>query len=706
MTMLTGTAGQGRFERAWSRTTPGTSLPGTRLPQLLPRETRAILELLSVLDVRIPLAQLGRAAEAGSPSAAIEPAVTAGLVDWWPQEPTCPVEIRHQHVREAIYAGITPVRRRLLHARAVSLVSESVSWVHRVAALDRPDEGLAAELERLAAGEAADGALTAAAIHLRWASDISPARDDRERRLLTAAQHLTQAGEPSDPDLRRAVEAAAPSALRSYVLGMMALSAGQLAEAGHRLGQALAQARAESGSRPLVAVIARELAGVHALFGDGRKAAAFGRLALGGGLDAAAASQARAVIAIEVSQAAGPRGALAGLRPAAAGDQPFRGVFRLLAGDLEGAVSDLSASAGLAHRGVDFRVGLPVNCYLTLAQYLAGAWDEAALTSERGLSAAARHARRYERPLLHLAAACVPAGRGLTREAERHTRLAADAAAALDYGQERIWAAMARALACQAAGDYPGMAGALGPWQDDAALDDRSRLHAGLWRPLLAEGLIGSGQTGRAAVVLGSLRADAGPASYLQPALAWLEGWLAEENGDAGRAREVYQRGEEAAPASPVYAARLLLAHGRLLRRTGHRQDAAERLVRARALFTRLGAGPGTAHAAGELAGLAVTPLSHDPTRPAPARPALTGRETEVAQLVGKGLSNPEIAAELFVSRKAVEFHLSNVYAKYGLRGRQQLRRLVRQGGFWGGELGSFSRDCGRWRADSRSIGA
>ena len=43
-------------------------------------------------------------------------------------------------------------------------------------------------------------------------------------------------------------------------------------------------------------------------------------------------------------------------------------------------------------------------------------------------------------------------------------------------------------------------------------------------------------------------------------------------------------------------------------------------------------------------------------------------------------MSNPEIAAELFISRKAVEFHLSNVYAKGGLRGQQQLRRLVGPG--------------------------
>jgi hypothetical protein len=103
----------------------------------------------------------------------------------------------------------------------------------------------------------------------------------------------------------------------------------------------------------------------------------------------------------------------------------------------------------------------------------------------------------------------------------------------LDYGQERLYAAMARALVCQAARDYLGMADALGRWQDDAALDGRSRLYGVLWRPLLVKGLIGSGQTEQAAAVLDQLRAG----SYLTPALAWLEGWLAEHRGDPDQAR-------------------------------------------------------------------------------------------------------------------------------------------------------------------------
>jgi len=209
----------------------------------LPPDTRGILEMLSVLNLRLPLAQLGQAADVGSPSAAIEPAVTAGLADWSPDEPSCPVGLRHLLVRDAIYAGILPARRRMLHARAAVLVSESASWEHRVAALEHPDEDLAAELEQLAGQEAAGGRVALAATHLRWASDISPDRAGRERRLLTAALHLMLAEESRGLVLRPAVEAAGPSPLRGLVLGRMALISGQFAEGQRWHAEALAQAR-------------------------------------------------------------------------------------------------------------------------------------------------------------------------------------------------------------------------------------------------------------------------------------------------------------------------------------------------------------------------------------------------------------------------------------------------------------------------------
>jgi DNA-binding CsgD family transcriptional regulator len=653
---------------------------------MLPAETRSVLEMLAVVNARLPLARLGGAAGVASPSAAVEPAVAAGLVDWWPREASCPVALRHALQRDAIYAGLAPTARRALHARAVGLVDETSGWAHRVAALEGPDEELAAALEAAAARDADRGQLPLAAGHLLWAADISPARAGRERRLLRAATHLMLADEARGLQLRDAVEAAESSPLRGCVLGTMAFASGQLGEAEDRLEEALAQARADPAGQPLAAVIANRLAGTYTLLGQGEKVMELGRWALATGtLDAAGDSQTRTLIAIGASQVGGPQAALAELEhlaadPARVGPVhldglSFRGVFHLLAGDLDAAVADLAASLRLVRHGATFTLGLRGYFYLALAQYLAGAWDEVLLTADQGFSAAEIHPRRYELPLLHLAAGCVPAGRGMVAEAEQHAVAAQEAAAALDYGQERLYAGMMRALVCQAAGDYAGLAAALGYWQDESLLDGRSRVYGVLWRPLLVEGLIGSGQLAEAAVALRRLQAQGAGVAFLRPTLAWLAGWLAEQRGDPGAALASYTQGESSGVGeSPVYTARLLLAHGRLLRRTGQRRQAVEPLRRARALYARLRAAPFAAQAEQELTECGL-PQNRGPQR---SPLTMTSRETEVAHLVSRGLTSKEVAAELFITPKAVGYHLGNIYAKLGLSGRQQLRQALR----------------------------
>ena len=51
----------------------------------------------------------------------------------------------------------------------------------------------------------------------------------------------------------------------------------------------------------------------------------------------------------------------------------------------------------------------------------------------------------------------------------------------------------------------------------------------------------------------------------------------------------------------------------------------------------------------------------------------LTPTELQVAQLVQQGLSNREVAAQLFVSPRTVDFHLRNVYTKAGVSSRTEL---------------------------------
>src|SRR5580658_7593655 len=51
----------------------------------------------------------------------------------------------------------------------------------------------------------------------------------------------------------------------------------------------------------------------------------------------------------------------------------------------------------------------------------------------------------------------------------------------------------------------------------------------------------------------------------------------------------------------------------------------------------------------------------------------LSHREAEVAELVTKGLSNKEVAGQLFVTEKTVKFHLTNIYKKMAVKSRAQL---------------------------------
>jgi DNA-binding NarL/FixJ family response regulator len=116
----------------------------------------------------------------------------------------------------------------------------------------------------------------------------------------------------------------------------------------------------------------------------------------------------------------------------------------------------------------------------------------------------------------------------------------------------------------------------------------------------------------------------------------------------------------------PFEAARTRAALARVIAAT--QPDVARSEARAALdVFDRIGARPDADATASLLRALGAR------GRPGPKQlDALSQREREVLGLLGLGLSNPEIAARLYISPKTASHHVSNVLAKLGLRNRAE----------------------------------
>ena len=74
--------------------------------------------------------------------------------------------------------------------------------------------------------------------------------------------------------------------------------------------------------------------------------------------------------------------------------------------------------------------------------------------------------------------------------------------------------------------------------------------------------------------------------------------------------------------------------------------------------------------AASPAMGTAATPAGPEPAAVAPPPDGLTQREAEILGLIARGLTNPEIAARLFLSNHTIKTHISRIFAKTGSRDR------------------------------------
>ena len=116
--------------------------------------------------------------------------------------------------------------------------------------------------------------------------------------------------------------------------------------------------------------------------------------------------------------------------------------------------------------------------------------------------------------------------------------------------------------------------------------------------------------------------------------------------------------------------ARAHLLYGEWLRRGGRRVDAREQLRAAHDQFTSIGMEAFAERSRRELLATGEKARRRSPG----ARDELTPQEAQVAELARAGLSNPEIAAQLFLSPRTVEYHLRKVFAKLEISSRHQLQ--------------------------------
>jgi DNA-binding CsgD family transcriptional regulator len=621
------------------------------------------------------------AATLGAGGAGLDAAEAAGLV----RVRAGALVFHHPLVRSAVYQAASSSQRRQAHrALAQALGREGDvdrrAW-HLAAAAVEPDEGVVGELDAVAERARGRGGFESASAALERAAALSADPAARGQRLVAAASNawlagqlgraagLLQAARPlaSDPLLR---------AEAGRLRGWLEMSVGSVAVA-HRL---LVQAAQDVG--PVDPERARRiLAGAAEaawLEADRDAGAELGR------------------VAARLGPADGPH------------DRYFAdlvaGFLAYLEGDTAVAVHRLTDAIGLAGRLDDPDL-------LSLAAHHAFyvGDDTAAYQLNVRVAAAARAGGKAAELLFTLprvAQAELLSGRwtAAAASAAEAVRLATETGqpalsalpltwltllAALRGDEDGFWSRIAETE--QVAATHP-----LGVFQSpvqDLLQWARAVQKAASARPASAATLLGelrhpvvanmAALDGVEAAVHADRRNSAleqlGPldAFAAHSGAAWALARAAHAHGLLSDGHVAEERFQEALDhhrraRRPFERARAELAYGELLRRARRRVDARSHLEAALDTFERLGAAPWAERARLELRASGQTARRRDPS----TLWQLTPQELQVARFVAQGLPTREVAAQLFLSPRTVEFHLRNVFAKLGLSSRTQLAQL------------------------------
>jgi DNA-binding CsgD family transcriptional regulator len=646
---------------------------------VLPGATRRLMLVAAAEPAGEP-ALVWRAAERlGIEAGAVAPAADAGLLTIGER-----VMFRHPLVRSAVYRAASPAERRAAHQALAGATDPQAdpdrrAW-HRAQATLGPDEDVASELERSAGRAQARGGLAAAAAFLERAAELTLDPAGRAGRALAAAQAKFQAGAfDATLGLLATAEAGPPDQLRraraDQLRGHIAFASSRGTDAPALLLKAARQ------FEPLDPRLARET------YLDALAAAIFaGRLALGGGMrEVAEAARAAA----PPGPARGPDLLLGGLAllicegyPAGApvlrqAVSAFRGTdvsseeglrWLWLACHAAGIGWDHASWDVLSGRQVTLAgnagalIGLPL-AFNTRAEVLlfAGEFTEAAsmvAQAESVTEASGSSIAPY-------GAVALAVFRGREAQAAHLIRAVTDDAEHRGEGQWLSFAQWTTAVLCNSLGRY---AEALEAAQQ-ASEDSPAVRFASLALVELVEAAVRSAAPERAAGALQRLSGIARACGTDWALGAEARSRALVSNGAA--AEKLYREAIDRLGRTRlcVELGRAHLVYGEWLRRQRRRRDARDQLASAYEIFDSVGAAAFAERARIELRATGGHARQHTVQTP----DTLTAQEALIARLAGEGASNPEIAAQLFISPATVAYHLRKVFIKLGISSRSQL---------------------------------
>ena len=484
--------------------------------------------------------------------------------------------------------------------------------------------------------------------------------------------------------LRSDIESFEDGPGRSLVLGLLEWDQGHTEEARRWLERVVAEEDSiGSEARAITARAWAELAEIHLTLGEGPAAGEAAARALTLSSPQTSGERlAHMYAALAEGHTAGAASGLIRLHqrlPQPADEVPgvevdllvVRATLALQAGRTEAGLADLRAVVALAQRGF-----IPVELARTHRQLgsallAKGEWDEALVQARTGLGIAAGDRRGVEEAACHGLIATIAAYRGDAERAESHVAAATESAACLGAIEGVGMARLAEAALGLAGGQPDRVVESLDPLVAAAPM-----LASLTFWPSQTMALIETGQLDRAQASVDGLEAAAGARGLdMEARILGLRARLAKARGALDEAAELFTLSLDRFGPDDPFLERALLLHavGQLQLEQGERTQAVATLHAVHQTLLSVSAEPLASRVQSDLrrAGARSTSRSDRSSL------ELTDREHDVAVLVAKGYSNPEAAAELYVSRKAIEYHLRNIFGKLGITSRRELRGLV-----------------------------